>query len=68
MSIFKVEVVPINLEPHPHADTLSILKVYGYTVCVRTADWKDKKIGAYIPPESIALIIKCLLFYKGILE
>lgn len=27
MSIFKVEVVPIQLEPHPNADTLSVVKV-----------------------------------------
>lgn len=53
MSIFKVEVVPIKLEPHPNADTLSVVKVFDYTVCVRTADWKDKLLGAYIPPDSV---------------
>ena len=53
MSIFRVDVVPITLEPHPNADTLSIVKVYRYTVCVRTVDWQDKKIGAYIPPDSV---------------
>lgn len=26
MSIFKVEVVPITLEPHPNTDTLSVVK------------------------------------------
>ena len=53
MSIFKVEVVPIKLEPHPNADTLSVVKVFDYTVCVRTVDWQDKLIGAYIPPDSV---------------
>jgi len=53
MSIFQVEVVPVVLEPHPDADMLSIVKVYGYTVCVRTVDWQDKTIGAYIPPDSV---------------
>lgn len=53
MSIFQVEVVPVILEPHPNADSLSSVKVYGYTVCVNTVDWKDKKMGAYIPPDSV---------------
>ncbi len=53
MSIFKVEIVPVKLEPHPNADTLSIVKVFDYAVCVRTADWQDKTMGAYIPPDSV---------------
>ena len=65
MSIFQVEVVPIFLEPHPNADTLSIVKVYGYTVCVRTADWKDKKTGAYIPPDSIVPDNENFAFLQG---
>jgi RNA ligase (TIGR02306 family) len=53
-STHRVEVVPIELLPHPNADSLSIVKVFdGYTVCARTDDWKDRKIGAYIPPDSI---------------
>jgi len=65
MSIFQVEVVPVILEPHPDADTLSIVKVYGYTVCVRTADWKDKKMGAYIPPDSIVPDNENFAFLQG---
>lgn len=53
MSIHKVEVVPIVLEAHPNADSLSIVRVYGYTVCVRTADWRERAMGAYIPPDSV---------------
>lgn len=49
-----VEVVKIHLEPHPNADTLSIVRVHGWTCCVRTADWKDAALAAYIPPDSIA--------------
>jgi len=48
-----VEVVPVNLEPHPNADSLSIVKVFNYTVIVKTDDWKGKVKGAYIPPDSI---------------
>jgi RNA ligase (TIGR02306 family) len=55
LSTHKVEIVPVHLEKHPSADSLSLVKVFGggYTVCVRTEDWKDKTIGAYIPPDSV---------------
>ena len=53
MSQHKVEVVPIQLKPHPNADSLSIVEVYGYTVCVRTADWQGRDRGAYVPPDSL---------------
>lgn len=53
MSTHKVEVVPVTLKPHPNADSLSIVSVWGYTVCVRTADWAGVDRGAYIPPDSI---------------
>lgn len=52
-STSKVEVVPIELKPHPDAQSLSIVEVFGYTCVVRTEDWKDRKIGAYIPPDSV---------------
>lgn len=54
MNSHKVEIVPIKLEPHKNADSLSIVKVYGFTVCVRTADWIGIEKGAYIQPDSIA--------------
>lgn len=53
-STHRVEIVPIHLEKHPNADTLSIVRIFDhYTAVVRTADWQDKTIGAYIPPDSI---------------
>jgi RNA ligase (TIGR02306 family) len=53
-STHRVEVVPVELEPHPDADTLSIVRVFaGYTVCVRTADWLGRTLGAYVPPDSL---------------
>ncbi|MFN7920926.1 MAG: RNA ligase family protein [Bryobacteraceae bacterium] len=53
-STHKVEVVPVVLEPHPNADTLSVVRVFGgFTACVRTADWKPGMLGAYIPPDSL---------------
>ena len=54
LSTHKVEVVPVNLEPHPNADTLSIVRVFGgYPCIVRTADWQDGALGAYVPPDSV---------------
>lgn len=51
--------VPVSLEVHPQADTLSIVKVLGgYTVCVRTNDWVDTQIGVFIPPDSIVDITR----------
>lgn len=52
-SSHKVEIVPVKLEPHPNADSLSIVNVYGFTVCVRTDDWTNREIGAYIQPDSV---------------
>lgn len=52
-STHRVDVVPVKLEPHPNADTLSIVRVHGFTVCVRTADWIGREVGAYIQPDSI---------------
>lgn len=52
-STHQVEVVPVQLDPHPNADALSIVRVRGFTVCVRTADWQGVERGAYIQPDSI---------------
>jgi len=54
-STHKAEVVPVVLEPHPNADRLSIVKIYGggYQVVVRTEDWIGKDRGVYIPPDNV---------------
>ena len=52
-STHRVEVVPVVLERHPNAEALSVVRVFGYTVCVRTSDWEGKSLGAYIPPDSV---------------
>jgi RNA ligase (TIGR02306 family) len=49
----KAEVVQIKLEKHPNADSLSIVKVGGFSVCVKTEDWKDGDLGVYIQPDSL---------------
>lgn len=53
-STHRVEVVPVVLERRPGADSLSIVRVVaGYTVCVKTADWRGRALGAYVPPDSL---------------
>jgi len=52
-STHKCEIVPVVLLPHPNADSLSIVQVFGYTICVRTEAWQGKSLGAYIVPDSL---------------
>lgn len=52
-STHRVEVVPVVLEPHGNADSLSVVQVYGYTCVVRTSDWLGITRAAYIPPDSV---------------
>ena len=49
----RVEVVPVILEPHPNADSLSIVHVYNWQVVTKTADWAGIELAAYIQPDSI---------------
>jgi len=54
MSNHTVEVVRLGeLLPHPNADKLSIVQVFGFTVCVNNSDWTQGDLAAYIPPDSI---------------
>lgn len=53
MSTFRVDVVPVVLEPHPNADTLSVIRVFGYTVVGKTQDWSGVTQAAYVPPDSV---------------
>lgn len=50
----RAEVVPVLLEPHGNADSLSIVSIFdgGYKCCVKTADWQSITRAAYIPPDS----------------
>jgi len=51
----RVEVVPVVLEPHPDPETtaLSVVRVYNFTVVVRTEDWKGVEKAAYVQPDSV---------------
>lgn len=64
-STHRVEVVPITLEIHPNAETLSIVRVWSYTVVVKTADWQGITRGAYIPPDSVVPDNETFAFLGG---
>ena len=68
LSTHLVEVVPIKLYPHGNADSLSIVYPFGedgYTVVVKTEEWKDRTMGAYIPPDSIVPDVPDFAFLGG---
>lgn len=50
----KCEVVPVSLEPHPNADTLSLAKAFGFPVVVKTQDFAGLDRAAYIPVDALA--------------
>lgn len=52
-STHKVEVIKVHLEPHPNANSLSLVRIWNYVCVVRTADWKDGDLAAYIVPDSV---------------
>lgn len=54
-STHRADIVSVVLEPHPNADSLSIVKIYdgGFQVIVKTADWIGVDRGVYIQPDSI---------------
>ena len=52
-STHRVEVVPVVLEKHPNADTLSTVRIAGYQLVVRTVEWEGVTKGAYIQPDSM---------------
>ena len=49
----RVNIVRVHLDKHPNADSLSLVKVDGYQVVVRTEDWKDGDLGVYVQPDSV---------------
>jgi RNA ligase (TIGR02306 family) len=53
MSAHICEVVPVILEKHDNADSLSIAKVKGWQCVVKTEDFKNVKLGIYIPLDMV---------------
>jgi len=53
MSKHTIPVVEVRLEPHPNANSLSIVRIDGWQVVVKSAQWADKKLGIYIQPDYV---------------
>lgn len=66
-STHKAEVVPIELREHPNAQNLSLVSIYGYTVCVNTEQWNGIDKGVYIVPDSLVNTLRpeFSFLYKG---
>lgn len=53
MSTHRIDVIEIKFERHPNADALSIVRPFGYQCVVKTADWREGQLAAYIPPDYV---------------
>ncbi len=53
MSDFKVEVLPVTIEPHPNADRIEIARIGDYMSIVKKGDFVNGDLAAYIPEASI---------------
>ena len=53
MSTHRCPVVEIRKHKHPHADSLSLMAVEGYQVCLRTDDWEDGQLAVYVPSDYV---------------
>ena len=53
MSTHKCQVVKVELNEHPDADSLSIVPVFGWQCVVRTDEWSDGDLAVYVPPDSV---------------
>lgn len=54
MSTHQVNVVRVAAPtPHPNADALEILTVYGYTCVVRKGEWHEGDLAVYVEPDYV---------------
>lgn len=54
MSSHRVDVVRLGqVTKHENADTLGLVKVFGWQCVVRLADWHEGDLAAYLPPDSL---------------
>ena len=50
----RAEVIEVaNLEKHPNADKLSILRIWGWTLVTGSEQWKEGAHGAFITPDTL---------------
>ncbi len=53
MSTHRIDIIEIKFEKHPNADALSIVRPFGYQCVVKTADWREGQLAAYVPPDYV---------------
>ncbi|KKL89961.1 hypothetical protein LCGC14_1909420, partial [marine sediment metagenome] len=54
MSEHSAKVIKIDeILPHPNADSLGLVRIGGYTVCIRLNDFNAGDLAIYIEPDSI---------------
>lgn len=54
MSTHEIRVVAVReVLPHPDADTLSLIKIDGYTIVVKSSEWKAGDLAVHIPPDYV---------------
>jgi len=54
MSTHRVEVFKVKqIEDHPNADRLKVIRIHGYSICVRKDEFKIGDLVAYIPVDSV---------------
>lgn len=54
LSTHRVEVVRLGpVAPHPNADALGLVNVFGYQCVVRLGEWAEGDLAAYIVPDSL---------------
>lgn len=66
MSEFKCEVVRVQIEPHPQADQIEIVKVGDYQSIVRKGQFVTGDLAVYIPEQ--AVVPEWLLKHMGLYD
>ena len=69
MSTHKAEVICIEeIKSHPNADSLGLIQIEGFEVCVRLGDFKIGDLALYIEPDSVVPDTKEFQFLKDLIE
>lgn len=53
MSTHEIPVVEVQMEVHPDADNLAVVRIGPQSVCVRRDDWAPGALAAWIPPDYV---------------
>ncbi len=54
MSMHNARVIEIKeILPHPNADSLGLIQIEGFTVCIKLTDFKAGDLAVYIEPDSV---------------